>query len=380
MSPTTKILYVITKSNFGGAQRYVYELALAMQARGYTVAVACGGRGELVTKLQAAGIQTFEIIGAQRDIAWQKELQALASLYRIVRDFRPDIIHLNSSKAGGLGSVIARLLRVPKIVFTAHGWPFLEPRSKAWRLMAFIGSYLTTLLSHAVITVSQYDAKHQAMPGTKHKVTVIHNALSEFPLLERSLARRELFDESFIQTHQHQIWVVTHGELNHNKNHTTAIDAIAEFNATNNTKLLYIIIGSGDTKSELVEQVSLRGVSDYVYFIEHVADVRQYLLAFDLYLMPSRKEGLPYALLEAGYAGLPVIASRVGGIPEVITDKETGLLINPDNHMNMVVALDYLLRSSRERFAYADELKQVIKQYYSPVALIEKTLRVYSTK
>ena len=174
-----KVLYVITKSNWGGAQRYVFELAINMKKLGYEVAVACGGKGELVKKLQQAGIATYEVAGMERDISFLKEVKAIFSLIKIIRGYKPAVIHINSSKAGLLGTFVARLLRVPKIIFTAHGWPFLEPRKKMWRLMAWLGSYLTAIFSHQVILVSEYDLAHTNMFGIKSKCTVIHTAISD---------------------------------------------------------------------------------------------------------------------------------------------------------------------------------------------------------
>jgi glycosyltransferase involved in cell wall biosynthesis len=374
-----KILYVITKSYFGGAQRYVYELAQATKASGFTVAVACGGKEELVTRLADSGILTFEIEGAQRDISLIKEIKALYSLSKIIRSYQPDVIHLNSSKIGLLGSLIARLLRVPNIIFTAHGWPFLEPTRKLyWRVMAWIGSYLTSLLAHQVILVSNNDLNHTKMPGLKNKFQVIHTSVRDFPLLERKESRLALLPEEIIKNHEQNIWVVTHGEINHNKNLSLAIDAVAEFNSSHTTKIFYVIIGSGDLMNSLKEQVDLKGLTDQVQFLGYKKDARQFLLAFDIYLIPSLKEGLPYSLLEAGLAGLPCIASRVGGIPEVISDHQSGILINPQNHMGIVEAFDFLLTNADKRSAYSNELAHKIKSHFSSELMFAKTLPLYT--
>ncbi len=376
-----KILYVITKSYFGGAQRYVYELAKATKANGFPVAVACGGKEELVNRLADSGILTFEIEGAQRDISLIKEIKALYSLSRVIRTYQPEVVHLNSSKVGLLGALLARLLRVPKIIFTAHGWPFLEPTKKPlWRVMAWVGSYLTSLLAHQIILVSNNDFNHTKMLGLKNKFQVIHTAVTDFPLLERKAAREALLSKDIIKNHEQNIWVVTHGEINHNKNLSAAIDATAEFNSTHTTKIFYAIIGSGDLMDSLKEQVSLKGLTEQVMFLGYREEARQYLLAFDMYLMPSLKEGLPYSLLEAGFAGLPCIASRVGGIPEVITDHQSGILINPANHMGIVAAFDFLLTNADKRSAYSNELTKKIKTKFSSELMFQKTLPLYTLR
>ncbi len=373
-----RILYVITKSNFGGAQRYVFELATTMQQRGFTVAVACGGTGELIDRLAAAGITTFHITGLERDISLKRELSALYCLAHIIRNFDPDLIHLNSTKAGLLGSLVARLLFVPRIIFTAHGWPFREQRSLTWRLMAWTGSYLTALFAHHTIEVSQNDHEDVHMPGTNQKRTVIPTAVSPFPLLGRAEARLALLPAETISAHLSNIWLVTIAELNHNKNHTTAIDAVAEFNSTHSNKIFYTILGAGELENPLKEQVALRGLTDYVHFHGYTKDARQYLLAFDIFLLPSKKEGLPYALLEAGLAEVPCMASAVGGISEVLTDQATGILINPDNHMSIVTALEDLLQNPDNRTHFATALKAHIVAEYSTTTMLDRTEKLYA--
>lgn len=374
---SSKILYLITKSNFGGAQKYVYELAVEMKKQGFEVSVACGGRGELVDKLNTAGITTYEVYGFQRDISIFKEVKAFLSLIKIIRQVRPDIIHLNSAKASLMGSFIARLFRIPNIVFTAHGWPFLEPRSKTWRILAWLGSYLTSLMSHQIINVSQFDYRQSRMVGIKNKSVIIPTAISEFPLLDREEARQILVGETITEQHRSNLWLVSVAELNHNKNHLTAIDAVAEFNSTHANKIYYTIIGSGELDQVLREQVNLKGLTDYIQFLNYVEEAPKYLLAFDVFLLPSKKEGLPYALLEAGLAGLPCIASRVGGIPEIISDRESGLLTDANNHMTIVTALDLLINHPDQRFLYSENLKQDIKTKFNFTKMVDETKNVY---
>ncbi|MEZ4103727.1 MAG: glycosyltransferase family 4 protein [Candidatus Paceibacterota bacterium] len=376
-----KILYVITKSNFGGAQRYVFDLAKAMQKKDYEVVVALGGHGELAKKLEKIGIKVFYIDNLQRDISLLKEIKSLISLFKIINKFKPDIIHLNSAKAGGLGSVAARILRVKKIIFTAHGWSFLEPRKWWWKTMVWLSSYITSLLVHHIITVSHFDSlQTKYMFGIKNKLSVIHPAAEEFSLLSREEARTKLFSKEIINVHGSNIWLVTVAELNHNKNQTTAIDAVAEFNNNNKNKIFYTIIGGGEMLSELKEQVDLRGLNDYVYFSDYLKDARSYLWAFDIFLLPSKKEGLPYAILEAGLAELPCLASNVGGIPEVIIDRETGLLTDPNNHTTIVEALDFVFRNADKRVKYSNNLYKHIKENFSLLEMIEKTEKVYLSK
>ncbi len=131
-----KILYVITKSVWGGAGKYVYDLATNLPKDKFEVFVAAGGKDELAQKLIRAGIPYFEIKSFQRDINVIKEILAYFEILLLLLKIRPDIIHVNSSKAGGIVGVAAwdyRFLTFNfklKIIFTAHGWAFHESRPK----------------------------------------------------------------------------------------------------------------------------------------------------------------------------------------------------------------------------------------------------------
>lgn len=372
-----KLLLVITKSNFGGAQRYIYELAIGLTERGYTVAVAAGGNGSLFNLLKEAGITTYQIEGAKRDINLTGELITIKSLNTILKSFKPDIIHLNSSKMGVLGSLVARFNRVPRIIFTVHGWPFMEDRPLPWRIMAWAGSYLTALLADRVILVSKHDQRHTHMPGAVAKCVVIPTGIETFDPLPRAEARARLLNPEVVKNHEHTVWVGTIGELHANKNHRATIDAVAEFNSTHANKLILVIIGEGELRAALTEQIELRGLREFVYLVGYKEGARQYLSAFDIYVMSSLKEGLPYGLLEAGILGLPCITSQVGGMSEVIMNLQTGLLTDPHNHTTLSTALSYMIEQSSDRVRLAENVQEHVRKNFSLTTMIEHTNDVY---
>lgn len=372
-----RILLVITKSNFGGAQRYVFEIASALVAEGKKVAVAsAGGSGELITRLNAAGITHFPIAHFQRDISFVKEWKVLTELRTVMREFEPTTVHLNSSKAGGVGALAARLSGVSNIIFTAHGWPFLEQRSWLWRTMAWSLSFLTGLLVHKIIVVSENDYRYTPRL-LRGKSTVIHTGVQTIPYLERSDARH-YFEKTHgapFSSHSSERWCISTGELTHNKNITSAITALATHNRTAPQKMCLCIVGTGELRAELEAQVAAEGMQSYIFFTGFIPDIPQYLKAFDIFLMPSKKEGFPYGLLEAAQAGLAIVASRVGGIPEIIHSEQAGILINPNQPADMVTAFTTLSDTT------------VLKQYqthalahaerFPLTKMLDRTLRLY---
>ncbi|MEX0918244.1 MAG: glycosyltransferase family 4 protein [Candidatus Paceibacterota bacterium] len=372
----TKILFLITKSNFGGAQRYVFELATNLPKERYDVTVAFGGSGILKKKLESAGIRTCEIKSFQRDISLLKELRSLLELWRLFRSERPDIIHLNSTKAVGLGALVGRLTGVPFIVSTIHGWPFLEPRHRLWRAGAWFVSWISALLAHRIILVSEHDAAKR-MPFVHHSVSVIHTSVPAFTTIDREAARAALFDEQTIEQHRSHVWLVSVAELTPNKNLITALQAIRAYNETAHQPIFYTLIGDGELQAELMAYVREHALESSVAFAGYVEDARRHLSAFDLFLLPSHKEGLPYAILEAGAAGLPVIASNVGGIPEVVRDGYSGILIDPNQPDEIVHALKTLISSPELRSTYERNLIQDIHQQFSLERMLANTIAVY---
>lgn len=374
-----RILYVITKSNFGGAQRYVFELAVAMRDHGHTVAVATGGNGELVEKLTAAGIAVLPLIDLERDINLTKEWRSFWALKELIGSWKPDVVHVNSSKAGALGALASRLSLVPRIIFTAHGWAFLESRSLLWKSLVYGASYITTLLSHTVIVVSENDLRHAPMFFLKGRCVVIPTAVPAFELTPRESARTSLFTSEEIEAHTHDVWVVSIAELTPNKNLTKSITAVAEFNRSHRQQIFYSIIGSGELRETLSALIREEGAEGTIKLLGHIPDARTTLRAFDILILPSKKEGMPYAILEAGIAELPVIASRVGGIPEVIEDDVTGILIDPENHISITKALKALIHDAEFRTKVAANLHTRVRAKYGLKSMIENTERLYES-
>src|SRR5690606_33486048 len=121
-----------------------------------------------------------------------REWNAFWEIYRMCKSERPDELHLNSSKARLLGALARRASRVPSIIFTVHCWPFHEKRNILWRVLIWLFSYLTTLLSNTVICISAFDRTHAYMPFVKKKIILIPNGIASATHKDRQQARSEL--------------------------------------------------------------------------------------------------------------------------------------------------------------------------------------------
>jgi glycosyltransferase involved in cell wall biosynthesis len=257
-----KILYVITKSNWGGAQRYVFDLAANLPKNRYTIAVACGGGGHLVSRLADAGIRVIPVPFLGRDINFFKELFSLVALWKIFRAEQPHIIHLNSSKVGGLGAFAGRLAGVPLIIFTAHGWPFAEERVLFGRAVIWFLSWCTAFFSHVVIVLSKKDywAAKKFPLIAKDKFIFIQNGINESSVkfLTKNEARRAL--KTSLPPPLVLLGSLT--EFTKNKGVYFLISAMCELPE----KIHLALIGDGEEKKKLMRLAEQCGVEDRVHF------------------------------------------------------------------------------------------------------------------
>lgn len=367
----TKIIYIITKGNWGGAQKYVFDLASALPKESFDVSVVLGEGEILEKKLLENNIEVIKIAKMKRDISFFDEFSVFFSLLKILRDESPEIVHLNSSKAGGLGSFAARLAGVPKIIFTVHGWYFNEPIGLIKRLLTILLSWFTIIFSSDIIVMSM-DNLRQAVrfPMARKKTSLIYNGLSKIDFKDRKSTRE--FISSITKADTKKLWLVTISELHKNKGLEYVLDALPYLK----NKLIFFVIGKGEERENLEKKVKNLNLKKNVYLMGFLENAAHYLKAFDLFSLTSVKEGNPYTILEAGLAGLPVLASNIPGIKDII-DEETGILVPPRNPDVLRKALDKIVNNKKNMAQLGGNLKKKIIRNFSFEKSFKETLRIY---
>lgn len=372
MAARTKVLFVITKSNFGGAQRYVYDLATHLPRDQFEVAVACGpdasgNTGQLSYLLNEREIPTFEIPALTRDMNIVDDARALFALTGLLRAEKPDVVHVNSSKAGGLGALAARLAGIDRIVFTVHGLPSDEARSRLARYLIAGMTWLTAFFAHRTITISE-DAfrRIRMLPFLYGKTVLIHNGIEPPAFLAPREARTELraIDPSIPDG----FLAGSIGELHANKGLDRAIEAAA----TSNVHL--VIIGEGEERTHLEALAHEHGAGDLIHFLGFVPDAARYVRAFNAFVLLSRKEGLPYALLEAGAGYVPCIVSDLPTLRDIVLPDFTGIIAT--NTADAAAALTRLHDENLAR-SLAEEMATRIRTTFPLPQMVEKTIACY---
>jgi len=378
-----KVLFLITKSNFGGAQRYVFDLATSLPKNEFDVTVAYGEGRELGERLHSKGIRTIEIKGLARDINILKEFSVFWAILKLYKKEKPDIVHINSSKVGGLGAFAGKIAGIPKIIFTGHGWAFNEDRNVFSKFIIFLIHAMTILMTNKTIAVSS-ETKRQITLKCKslgNKIEVIHNGVEEVEPIEKASARQFIINTLIDKDiNPDSLWIGTVGELHPIKGHSYLLDALAELKEDDKlSNIQTFIIGEGKERKNLERKISGFGLSKNVFLTGNIKNASHLMKAFDLFVFPSLSEAFPYTILEAGSVGLPIIASRVGGIQEIIEDKKNGTLVRPKDVLDLKIQIISLLKDKEKRDFYGENIKKTIENNFSKKQMLEKTIKVYSS-
>jgi glycosyltransferase involved in cell wall biosynthesis len=373
-----KILYLITKSNFGGAQKYVYELACEAKNKGFEVSVVLGGNGILRQKLAEVGITVYSLQSLKRDIGFFSEIRSFFEICNLLKKIRPDVLHLNSSKAGGVGALAGRICGVDKIIFTIHGWAFNENRNWLSKLIIKKIYWLTIFLSHTSIAVSTHTKKQaEQIPFhflIKNKIKVIHNGIKDIQFFEKDYVRN-FFQEKF-KINKEDFVVGTLAELHPVKGLNLLISAGRKLTEENNN-LKILIFGEGQEKNNLEKLIIDLSLQNKVILGGLLENGSKYLKGFDVFILPSLSEAMPLSLLEAAQAEIPVIATNVGGIPEIIENEKTGLLIKPGSEKEIEESVTRLLKNEIFTKELSTNLKNKVAVEFNVEDFYQKTFNLY---
>lgn len=343
-----KILQVVTLSGLGGAQSVVANLSNSLVQRGNEVAVIAGeGDGKLFDILEP-DIKRVQLNSLVRRLSPLNEIKTLFAIRKYYHEFHPDIIHLHSSKAALLGRIA---LPKSKIVYTVHGFDSIR---LAYR--KFLP--LEKLLQHrcsAIVGVSKYDEMNLRKEGIINNVSTVYNGIYPPSLLT---------DDPFSHITGYEGKVLCIARLSPPKNHQLYIEI---------ARLLpqYAFIWIGNQYTPDFEY------PDNMFFMGNIPNAGTYIKFADLFMLPSNYEGLPMVIIEALSQGVPVVASDVGGITELL-DGKNGCALNNDANVMADKISEIISKSETER----NIMSRCARQTYQSKLTVEKMtdgyIKIYS--
>lgn len=318
-----KVCYVITLPDLGGAQSHVYEIMAGMKQFGYEAVLLVGKRGWLTEKADELGIRTYVIGSMVREISPMQDLRAVYDIRSILLKEKPSLVHCHSSKAGIVGRIAARLCNIPN-VFTAHGWAFTDGVQPGKRFLYRNIENLVGYITDKIICVSEYDLDlgRKYLPAHADKMTAIHNCI---PDVAPNLVR----DWDKAETHDFLNCIVV-ARFTKQKRNIEVLQIVRELlDAGKNIKVTFV--GDGPDFNKATRVADELQLGDSVVFLGARTDVAELLPKFDVFLLLSNWEGFPISIIEAMRAGLPVIASDVGGVKEAVQNGVNGYLVDVNN-------------------------------------------------
>lgn len=351
-----KLLYMITKANWGGAQKYVFELATnPMIRKDFNVSVVTGSDGELISRLKQKGVDA-SFLPIKNSINPLSALFEIRKMVLFFKEEKPFIIHINSSKMALVASLAGRMAGVPHIIFTAHNWTFTEKRAWHIKLILRLFFFLVVHLSSKTICVADNVKNSLKAPlFLRKKMVVIYNGVE--PTLPKKLPK--LSEGSDVRH------IVSIGELHPNKGQDTVISLLPFVD-----NIHYHIIGEGKMRGKLEQLIKKKSLGNKVTLYGHIENAQSLLPQYDLFLLPSRTEALPYVILEALQARLPIIARRVGGVPEIVQHLPSATIYDHDNELIDLLKKDLpdnIQTWSDSRFSIDNMIRKTAFEYQSQI-------------
>src|SRR4030042_1929721 len=361
----------------------------------YEVVVAAGPEGDnengLLSALEKTGINVIRLKYMRRTINPFFDTLGFFEIKRILKKQKPDIVFLCSTKAGAIGSLAAYLYRRfthqrksahssearqnqrvsarPKVIYRIGGWTFNDPWPNWKKKLYILVEKYTAKFKDYIVNNASSDKKQAIELGIKPKkeLTLIHNGIDVSRLEKEFLIREK-----------------ARKELNLNQS-DFVVGAIANFYPPKGLKYLieaasllsgkdikFIIIGDGEERTLLEKVIEEKNLKNNFILKGVIPEAYRYLKAFDIFVLPSVKEGFPWTILEAMSAEVPVIATKVGAVPEVIRNNKNGILIEPENPQQISGAIEMLIDDKGLQEILAKEGKKIVTEEFNLKTMVKK--------
>ncbi len=359
-----RVAYIITRADdVGGGQVHVRDLAGALLAHDHEVTVLAGGSGRFFKELDALRIPRRSLRNLAMPISPAKDLWALFEIIRALREIRPDIVATHSAKAGLLGRAAAALVGVPA-VFTPHGWSISDrisaSRGKIFRLLERLAARFTA----RIINVCEYErslAQKYHVAGLE-RLAMVHNGLADVDETLRA-------DVSLKPPRLAMI-----ARMAPPKDHETLLRALS---GLRDLPWTLDLIGDGPLETHLQRQASRLGIQNRVRFLGFHSQPERLLRDSQIFVLTSRSEAFPYCILEAMRAGLPVVATAVGGIGEAVVAGHSGLLSPVEDVNALQQNLALLIGDAELRKEYGKNGRRRYESHFTFDEMFRRTFQVY---
>ena len=350
-----KVLRIINRFNIGGPIYNAVLLSAFMPEEYETLLIGGMPEENEANSLYIAekyGVSPVLISEMQREPNLMNDNKALKKIKEIIRTFQPDIVHTHASKAGALGRKAAFDCGVPIVIHTFHGHIFHSYFSW-WKTSLYqlierrLSKKTTGIIAISAIQKNELSLKYKICHPSKIKIIPLGFDLS--PFNENLKEKREHTRNSY-ELEGSDIAVAIIGRLVAIKNHQMFLDIIDKVNQKTSKKVVYFIVGDGEeslTIQESIKPLKEKGMD--IRMTSWIKDIATFNAGMDIICLTSKNEGTPVSLIEAQAAGIPIIATNVGGIKDIILEDKTGYIVDKDDIDGFAQKLWELIENENKR-------------------------------
>ena len=365
MSQKIRVAQVITRF-IAGAGGLTLRGALALDRDRYSVVILSSEGGPLLAEAERAGLEVVRLRHMRPELNLLQDVEGLRELTKVLGKRRFDLVHTHSAKAGALGRLAAHRVRVPAVVHTFHGFPFHDFQSRLRRAAYIEIERRLARITDRVLTDGSAVAAEavRLRIAPPDRIRALASAIDPDipPVSQRTRERaRQLIG---VPTKAHVVGTV--GRLDHQKAPQDMVAAVA---ALGRPELYCVWVGDGPLREPVERLIRRRGLANRFLLLGDRRDVPILLPGFDVFAMSSRYEGLPCAVVEAMTCGVPVVATAVNAVPEVVIPGQTGILAPPGAPSLLSRALAYMLDHPEERARMAASASAHLGDRFHPRVL-----------
>jgi len=375
-----RVLHIITRLDPGGSSTNTIETVARLYPERFEVFLISGRTkdmdGSIEASLKSKNIPYAFFPDLQREIQPWKDIKAFIQLYRFIKVRHFDIVHTHTSKAGILGRWAAKLAGVPVIVHTPHGHIFYGYFSKALTAVFVWIEQMTARITDKIITLTNRGKEeHLAFKiGPADKFVTIYSGIDVSP----KVSHQDL------KEHLKKQWVLQHGyfifgcvgRLDPIKGTSYLIDAMAQV-VRKHPKTQLLLVGEGSQREKLQKQCAALGLQGHVKFTGFQKDPAPFIEIMDVFVLASLNEGMGRVILEAMTYGKPVIATKVGGIPELVKNGKNGFLVSPRDADALSTAMMTLIEHRDLREEMARQAKAIVGDQFDLTRMVKDIEQLY---
>jgi glycosyltransferase involved in cell wall biosynthesis len=373
--PLVKILHVVGSSKFGGASRIVVQLAQMAAAEGWHAAILASDPA-YAEFIQSSGVELVPLNIAHREVKPWRDMADMMVLRRYLLTNSQTVVHTHTSKGGFLGRIAARLANVPVIIHTAHGFAIHE--DSPWHeKVAYAGlERFAAAWCSQIVCVSDFHRDWAASLGIakEQKLISIPNGIALDRIRPISDPRRT---RTSLQIDKGEFLIVCPGRVTKQKGLEYLIDAMAQTIRKALRPFRLLIVGEGPLAALLQQQIESLGLTEHVKLLGFRSDVGDVLAAADLVVLPSEREGLSVALLEALAAGRPLVLSGIGSNREVAAKGDFSIIVPPRDAKAIADAICTCLQDSERLSKMASSAVDVYQRHYTATRMVSEYATLY---